>query len=138
MNIRTLRPMKPDAEQMKLYGTGERLDMEYLPRKLNIPEGLKAGEPVPVRTDMIDTNNHVNNAQYIMLAMSLFEQAEPEQAKRPVKRMLAEYKKSAVMGDVFHPYTGWQDGRYNVCLKNDAGNVNAIVKFEFDAGQRGK
>lgn len=129
MNTRTLRPMKPDAEQMERYGSGERLDMEYLPRKLVIPGELAAGTPVPVRPDMIDTNNHVNNAQYISLAMSLFEEAEPERSRLPVKRMLAEYKKSAVMGDTFYPYMGWQAGGYCVCFKDDKGNVNAVVVF---------
>ena len=130
MNIRTLRPMKPDAEQIEHYGLGEKLDMEYLPRKIALPEGLKEEQPIDVRADMIDTNKHVNNGQYINIAMALFEQNEPEKAGQPVKRLLAEYKKSAVMGDTFHPYTGRQDGRYYVCLRDDNGNVNVIVVFE--------
>jgi acyl-ACP thioesterase len=79
---------------------------------------------------MIDTNKHVNNGQYINMAMALFEQDEPEPAAHPVKRMLAEYKKSAVMGDTFCPYTGRHDGRYYVCLKDGDDNINAIVVFE--------
>lgn len=130
MNIKTLRPMKPDAQQLEHYSLGEKLDMEYLPRKIALPEGLKQGEPIDVRPDMIDTNNHVNNGQYINIAMALMAQDEPEKAGRPVKRMLAEYKKSAVMGDTFHPYTGLVDGRYYVCLKDDADNINVIVVFE--------
>ena len=47
-----------------------------------------------------------------------------------VKRVLAEYKKSAVMGDVFQPYTGMVEDKYYVCLKDGAGNINAIVVFE--------
>ncbi len=130
MNIKTLRPMKPDAEQIEHYGLGEKLDMEYLPRKIALPEGLKEEQPIDVRADMIDTNKHVNNGQYINIAMALFEQNEPGKAGKPVKRLLAEYKKSAVMGDTFQPYTGWQDGRYYVCLRDGGGNVNVIVVFE--------
>ena len=130
MNIKTLRPMKPDAQQLERYSLGERLDMEYLPRKIALPEGLKKGEPIEVRPDMIDTNNHVNNGQYINIAMALMAQGEPVKAGHPVKRMLAEYKKSAVMGDTFHPYTGLVDGRYYVCLKDGADNINVIVVFE--------
>lgn len=130
MNIKSLRPMKPDAEQIEHYGLGEKLDMEYLPRKIALPEGLCEEAAIDVRADMIDTNNHVNNGQYINIAMSLFDRNEPDGAKKPIKRMLAEYKKSAVMGDTFHPYTGWQDGRYYVCLKDADGSINAIVVFE--------
>ena len=122
--------MRPDAEQIAHYGIGEKLDMEYLPRKIALPEGLKEGEPIPVRPDMIDTNNHVNNGQYINIAMTLMTQDGECGAHKPVKRVLAEYKKSAVMGDVFHPYTGVVDDKYYVCLKDGAGNINVIVVFE--------
>lgn len=128
MNIKTLRPMRPDAEQIEHYGLGKKLEMEYLPRKLALPEGLNIGEPIAVRADMIDTNNHVNNGQYINIAMALM--AQEERTIKPVRRVLAEYKKSAVMGDTFHPYTGFVDGRYYVCLKDDMGNINVIVIFE--------
>jgi medium-chain acyl-[acyl-carrier-protein] hydrolase len=130
MNIKTLRPMKPDEKQLEHYELGQKLDMEYLPRKLALVEGLKEGEAIPVRADMIDTNNHVNNGQYINIAMALMAQDEPELAGKPIRRVLAEYKKSAVMGDTFHPYTGYADGRYYVCLKDDNGNINVIVVFE--------
>lgn len=60
----------------------------------------------------------------------LWHQDEPELAGKTIRRVLAEYKKSAVMGDTFHPYTGYADGRYYVCLKDDNGNINVIVVFE--------
>lgn len=129
MSLETLRPVRPDAKQMERYGIGERLDMEYAPRKTAIPEGLKPGEPIMVRQDMIDTNKHVNNGQYISIAASLLEQ---DTGSIKVRQMLAEYKKSAVMGDTFYPYTGWRDNRFYVCLKDDNGNVNVVVVFEAD------
>jgi medium-chain acyl-[acyl-carrier-protein] hydrolase len=130
MNIKTLRPMRPDAEQIAHYGIGEKLDMEYLPRKIALPGNLKECEEIAVRPDMIDTNNHVNNGQYINIAMALMAQDGEYAERKPVKRVLAEYKKSAVMGDVFHPYTGMAEDKYYVCLKDGTGNINAIVVFE--------
>lgn len=129
MSLETLRPVRPDAAQMARYGTGEKLEMDYAPRKLAVPDNLEARGTIAVRPDMIDTNRHVNNGQYISIAMSLLEQDRPSVK---VRQMLAEYKKSAVMGDTFHPYTGWQAGRYYVCLKDDEGNVNVVVVFEAD------
>ena len=130
MNIKTLRPMRPDAEQIARYGIGEKLDMEYLPRKIALPGNLKECEEIAVRPDMIDTNNHVNNGQYINIAMALMAQDGEYAERKPVKRVLAEYKKSAVMGDVFQPYTGMVEDKYYVCLKDGTGNINAIVVFE--------
>ena len=129
MSLETLRPVRPDAAQMERYGTGEKLEMDYAPRKLAVPDNLEACGTIAVRPDMIDTNRHVNNGQYISIAMSLLEQDRPSVK---VRQMLAEYKKSAVMGETFHPYTGWQDDRYYVCLKDDDGNVNVVVVFEAD------
>ena len=133
MSLETLRPVRPDAAQMARYGTGEKLEMDYAPRKLAVPDNLEACGTIAVRPDMIDTNRHVNNGQYISIAMSLLEQ---DRSSVKVRQMLAEYKKSAVMGDTFHPYTGWQDGRYYVCLKDDDGNVNVVVVFEADDSEK--
>ena len=104
--------------------------MEYLPRKIALPGNLKECEEIAVRPDMIDTNNHVNNGQYINIAMALMAQDGEYAERKPLKRVLAEYKKSAVMGDVFQPYTGMVEDKYYVCLKDGAGNINAIVVFE--------
>ena len=48
--------------------------MEYASRKVAMPqEGIK-GIPVKVRKYHIDTNHHVNNCQYVQMAVELLEE----------------------------------------------------------------
>ena len=58
MNIKTLRPMRPDDGQIERYGLGEKLDMEYLPRKISLPDGLTKREPIEVREGSRGDNAH--------------------------------------------------------------------------------
>lgn len=127
MDVEKGRPVKVPAEQLEAYGGGEKLDMEYAPRKLAVPDTLALTDTIEAVPDMIDTNHHVNNGQYIRIAMRFLAKERPD-AK--VRQMFAEYRKVAVLGDVFYPYTGWADGRFYVSLRDGQGNVNAAVAFE--------
>ena len=78
---------------------------------------------------MIDTNHHVNNAQYIRVAMTAFTNKSDEQGadNGNINQMLAEYKKSAKLGDVMHLYTGVEDGKFYVDMRDDENNTYAVV-----------
>ena len=39
--------------------------MEYAPRRITVPEEYEEKEPVLVMKHHLDTNHHVNNAQYV-------------------------------------------------------------------------
>ncbi|MFR2691204.1 MAG: acyl-[acyl-carrier-protein] thioesterase [Enterocloster bolteae] len=54
----------------------------------------ETGEPIVVARHHIDTNHHVNNAQYVDMAR----EAIPEGLK--IREIRADYKKAAVLGDV--------------------------------------
>ena len=80
------------------YGEPEpRLVLSPCPRKIPVPEDCKAGEPIVVARHHIDTNHHVNNAQYVEMAR----EAIPEGLV--IKEIRADYKKAAVLGDVLTP-----------------------------------
>ena len=59
-------------------------------------EGIK-GIPVKVRKYHIDTNHHVNNCQYVQMAVELLEENGVE---TDFQSLRVEYKKSAVYGDI--------------------------------------
>ena len=63
-------PCKLSAEYTEGYGLEEKLDMEYASRKNN-PAGdfLRERKLFPVQKHHLDTNHHVNNCQYIQMAM---------------------------------------------------------------------
>ena len=68
--------------------------MDYESRKIALPEECMSLEPFPVRRYHIDTNEHVNNCQYVQMAMEMLDQ------ERVIRQVRVEYKKSAVLGDM--------------------------------------
>ena len=92
-------PSRITPEIVEGYPIEQRLDMEYADRKIRVPEGeIIKGEEIVVRSNHLDTNNHVNNGQYIRMAIDSL----PERDVR-VTSMRAEYKKQAKLGDVLVP-----------------------------------
>ena len=43
--------------------------MEYAPRKISVPEEFQEFPSFPGKAHHLDTNHHVNNGQYILMAM---------------------------------------------------------------------
>ena len=123
MDVEKGRPARPDRREIELYGTEEPLPMEYAPRKIELPGNLEDGEPFPVRKYHIDTNEHVNNCQYVQMAQ--------EALKEPmdVRKLRVEYKKSAVYGDIIYPRTAYEEDRAVVELCDGAGKAYAVVEF---------
>ena len=61
-------PIRVRPEDTAPYGEPEpRLVLSPCPRKIPVPEDCAAGEPIVVARHHIDTNHHVNNAQYVRL-----------------------------------------------------------------------
>ncbi len=124
MNVNTGRPTVPTDKMLESYSVEEKLEMEYAPRKIKMPdEEGRFCEDIVVSMHHLDTNNHVNNGQYIRMAMSLL----PGDVS--VARLRAEYKKQAFLGDVIHPYIIRKDDTYWICLKDDEGNSYVNVEF---------
>ena len=48
--------------------------MDYESRKIALPEECMSLEPFPVRRYHIDTNEHVNNCQYVQMAIEMLDQ----------------------------------------------------------------
>lgn len=123
LNTNTSKP-SPVTEDMILgYGLGEKLKMEYAPRKIAVLQGGVIQEPFIVKKHNIDTNHHVNNQQFVDIAMDFL----PE--KFAVSQLRVEYKKQAFLGDVLTPYVAKEDGRMIISLTNSAGSPYAVVEF---------
>ena len=116
-------PKMNDKEELDAYGQCEPLEMEYESRKIALPEDCMSLEPFPVRRYHIDTNEHVNNCQYVQMAMEMLDQ------ERVIRQVRVEYKKSAVLGDMIVPRTGDRDGRTVVELCTTEGELYAAVEF---------
>lgn len=123
MDIQKGRPQRPEAEEIASYGVSEPLAMEHAPRKITLPENMTESEPFPVRKYHIDTNEHVNNCQYIQMAKELYEGEEP------IRQVRAEYKRSAVYKDIIVPKVGRKEDRTVVELCSADGRAFASVEF---------
>lgn len=121
LNTETVRPVRPEDAEVQIYGTEERIPMDYAPRRIRLPKDMQSAEPVSVRQHHMDTNHHVNNAQYVEIARELFDELPP------VKELRVEYKKQALLGDILYPKTGSRDGWNYVSLEDEAGSIYASI-----------
>jgi len=120
------RPVRPSDECVLPYETAEPLPMKQEGRKIGRVDGGLAHLSFPVARQHLDTNEHVNNGQYVQMALNLFEEDSV------VKRVRVEYKKSAVLGDEIFPYYAKEAGRTVVELCDKDKNPYAIVEMVFD------
>lgn len=124
MDLEKGRPARPGAEHIEPYGTSSPLDMPYEGRKIAMPQECESLEPFPVRRYHIDTNEHVNNCQYVQMALEFV----PREMK--VRQLRVNYKKSAVLGDTICPKIAQESGRVVVELCDPDGNVYAVVELK--------
>ena len=67
-NADTGRLIKIPEDIAALYPDEPKLEMDYCERKITIPENYEQKEAIRVPGYFIDTNQHVNNARYVMVA----------------------------------------------------------------------
>ena len=119
------RPVKPGQDEIDAYGMEAPLEMHYEPRKIRLPEKMTDGETFKVRKYHIDTNEHVNNCQYVQMAL------ESLPKDKEVHQMRVEYKKSAVYGDMIYPRIAAEDDRTVVELCDENAKPYAVIEFRF-------
>lgn len=119
----TGRPAKLDPDYIAMYPMEPALPMEYAPRKIALPQEYKEEACFTVTKQHLDTNHHVNNAQYIRMA----EDYLPEAFE--VGEFRAEYKKSAKLQDEIHPLISLTETTCTVVLADAAHKPYTIVQF---------
>ena len=123
LDIEKGTPTKPSEEEKSIYGTEPPLDMEYTSRKIKLPEEAKVVDTVSVRKYHIDTNSHMNNSQYVLLAAEVL----PEDFV--ARQVRVEYKKSAVYGDKIVIKMAEEETRIVVELSDENNVTYALVEF---------
>jgi acyl-ACP thioesterase len=129
INIKTGRPAKVTPEMVAGYQIGEKLLMEYQPRKIPFPEEgeIRKADEILIQPYHLDTNQHVNNNQYISIGTGVIRSLEDSNDNMPViSRLRAEYRMQAHLGDVIYP----------VCCTNiDAGSKVHTVSLNDENGK---
>jgi len=127
MDMKKQFPAKAGQEIIDAYGQGEKIPMNYGPRKIKLPQddewSVEKMDEVEIKAYHLDSNHHVNNGQYISIALSFLEDAEYKEIK-------VEYKKQALLGDVITPFIYRKDNTVIVTLCNAQKEPYAIVQVE--------
>lgn len=101
-----------------------KVEMDYADRHIRYDKSLlKAMEPVVVAKDDIDYNGHVNNAQYVRMAMELL-----PSSFETFRRFRVEYKSPVKFGEQIQPFTAMSEGRFIIVLKS-SGHDACIMEF---------
>lgn len=124
MDTEHLRPLKITEDVIALYPQEAPYPMNYENRKIKPPIDSTVKESFPVLPSYIDTNQHVNNGQYIRIAESFL----PDDFS--LYQMRAEYKSSACLGNILIPKLSQDDSRFTVTLASEDGAVYSIVEFK--------
>ena len=121
----TLLPVRVREEDVAPYGAEEPpLEMGEAPRKIALPQTFIQGEPVTINRYHIDTNHHVNNAQYVDIARELVPSGTE------IGEIRAEYRKAAVLGDEIVVKRAREGMSHLVSLCNANGDVFANVELK--------
>ena len=123
MDTRHHRPVKVPDEMTALYGQSEKLDMDYAPRRIVVPKGGEEMEPFAIHRGHLDTNHHVNNGQYIQMAMEYLPDSFVLRETR------VEYREQSFLGDVIHPLVVKTEHGVTVSLRKETGKACAVVQF---------
>ena len=123
VNLATGKPTRIPADIGDRYELGSPFTMEKTNRKILLPEDAVCEEPVPVQRYFLDTNHHMNNGKYIMVAQSYLPSVFP------VASFRVEYRNQAHLGDLLHPYVTITPDRVVVNLCNEDKVPYASLEF---------
>ena len=123
LDLQTGHPVRVDQDVQNRYPIEPALKMEHMSRKIKVPEDGVTEEAFKVCRHHLDTNHHVNNAQYIDMAQEYLQKGWK------LSRVRAEYKNQAVLGDMIIPVVSRMENSVTVDLRSGDGRSYAIVEF---------
>lgn len=120
------RPCRiPESEYA--YLTDEpRLDLPKTERRLPLEGTYVEGSPIVVTEQHLDTNRHVNNAQYVLMAISALEDDMGD-----LRRVCVQYRLQTMLGETLVPRLYQADGSKTVELVGANDETHAVVRLEF-------
>ncbi|MGN0167568.1 MAG: acyl-[acyl-carrier-protein] thioesterase [Acetatifactor sp.] len=124
LDTETGKPCQVPEGLFQKYQLAPKLEMEYAPRKIAVPQKEAAFEPIAVKKHHLDTNHHVNNQQFVGIAMDYL----PENFC--IGQLRAEYKKQAFLDDILIPCVAEDEERIVVALRDETGAPYVIVEFK--------
>ena len=124
LDMKKMIPVKVPEDVVQKYPKEEKIEMEYLPRKITIQGEERKEEPLVILRQHLDCNNHVNNGQYIKIAAVYL----PKDYE--IHQMRAEYKKQAHLGEELFPYIYENEDTIIVSLCDEKKQPFVVVEFQ--------
>lgn len=113
-----------EDRDIEKYKMSEQLEPGSKDEKLRPSKTWEEEETFPVRQYLVDTNGHVNNEKYVMLAMEYLEKDQD------IHGVIVEYKKQATVGKMIKSCVEKQENGIFVGLLDPEDNKPyALVKF---------
>lgn len=122
----------PASEQVYLDTETPKLDLPKTRRHLRLEGAGEPQKPLVVIEQQLDTNHHMNNAQYVEVAAQVVRELD---ASFRMHRICVQYKNMALLGDTIVPVVHSTPNGYAVNLAAPAaegtsvGETYAIVEF---------
>lgn len=92
-DIQEMKPVRVSEEETARYGFEPRLEMEYTPRKIVLPDDMMVVSDLLVTPHYADMYRHLNNAMYVDIASDYLPKGED------VARIRVDYRKQVKVGD---------------------------------------
>ncbi len=124
MDVEKMRPTKIDEDVMATYKLEPAIATKWKGRKISVPKEGEAKPPVVVGTGLLDTNGHVNNGKYVLLAM------EYVPADFEIGAFRVEYRKAAWPGDVMIPVVSETPEGMVIVFKSRQEEIFAVIELE--------
>lgn len=122
----TVKPVKAPDFISNAYDIEPKLDMTYSPRKVLIPEGegvsVNEKEPVRIETYHLDSNHHMNNGQYVKMAMSHLTAGK-------ISSLRIDYRRQAMLGDTIYPVVYEKGNEKVVALYDDKKSPFSVSQY---------
>ena len=123
VDLKTGKPRDVPPDLGDRYGYGDPLPMVMEKgRILDVPD-TETPEPFPVSRHHIDTNHHVNNAQYMQMMMDYLPR------DFDIRMMRVSFHRSAVLGDVIYTHIARDGNIIRARLSDESGEPYVIFYF---------
>lgn len=124
INFETMKPTNAPEGMAEAYSPGQMIDMDIVSGKIRMSENQTKHKTITVEPHFLDPNKHMNNGEYIKLAMSYL----PENFK--ISRLRAEYRNQAFLGyELFPVSSQCEDGKWVVSINDKDGKPYSVLEF---------
>ena len=123
MDMKKMVPVKVPEEAVSRYPQEDKIEMEYLPRKITVLGTERKEASLTIQRHHLDCNNHVNNGQYIKIAGAYL----PKDFE--IRQMRAEYRKQAYLGNEVFPYVYEDNNKITISLCDEKKQPYVVVEF---------